>query len=147
MNNKINNKMNNKVNNKLNSKVNNTAVTNNTTGSTAGIKSTYTSDTVILIIGILLFIFIIIYIYNTYKSLTSIPLSTVAYTPCPDYWDSLGNGKCQNINKLGSCSNGEGADVMDFSGDVFTNTNTGDYAKCKWSQACKASWSNIDRLC
>ena len=66
---------------------------------------------------------------------------------CPDYWDSIGSGKCQNTNSLGSCSNTEGANVMDFSGEVFTNKNTGDYAKCKWAKSCNVSWGHIDRGC
>jgi len=36
---------------------------------------------------------------------------------------------------------------MDFSGVIFTNANTGNYAKCKWAKACNVSWSGIDRLC
>ena len=50
-------------------------------------------------------------------------------------------------NALGSCSKTEGANVMDFGGEVFTNKNTGDYAKCKWAKSCNVSWGNIDRLC
>ena len=110
-------------------------------------KTTYTSDTFLLIVGILILIFIIIYIYNNYKSLYPTPTSNIVYSQCPDYWDSIGNGKCQNTNKLGSCSNVDGANVMDFGGEVFTNMNTGNYAKCRWTQACNTSWGNIDRLC
>ncbi len=80
-------------------------------------------------------------------SLIPTPTGTIAYSACPDYWDSLGNGKCQNTNKIGSCSNQDGADIMDFGGEVFTNTNIGNYAKCRWTQSCNASWGNIDRLC
>jgi hypothetical protein len=122
--------------------MNNTNTTNKTIR-----KATYTSDTIILIVGILLFIFIIIYIYRTFKSLTPVPTGTIAYTVCPDYWDSVGDGKCQNTNKLGTCSNIDGADMMDFSSDIFKNTNTGNYAKCRWAQSCKVAWGNIDRVC
>ena len=110
-------------------------------------KSTYSGDTVLIIIGVLSLIFIIIYIYNNYKKLSPTPTGTIMSAMCPDYWDSIGNGKCQNTNSLGSCSNTEGANVMDFSGEVFTNKNTGDYAKCKWAKSCNVSWGHIDRGC
>jgi hypothetical protein len=124
---------------------NNSSASNSSNNKTIR-KSTYSSDTFILVIGFLLLIGMIIYIYNYYKSLKG-PTSTVAYTVCPDYWDSLGNGKCQNVNKIGSCSTEDGADIMDFGGEVFTNTNTGNYAKCRWTNSCNVSWGNIDRLC
>ena len=75
------------------------------------------------------------------------PTATVPIAQCPDYWESIGNGKCKNTNALGSCSTTAGANVMDFSGEVFTNANTGNYAKCKWAQACNVSWGGVERLC
>ena len=138
--------MSNKANsNKLNR--NNTGSNNTITNNQTIRKSTYSSDTVLIIIGILSLVFVIIYIYNNYKSLYPTPTGTAAHTLCPDYWDSIGNGKCQNTNKLGSCSNVDGANVMDFSSAVFTNNNTGDYSKCKWARGCNVSWGNVDRLC
>ena len=107
---------------------NSKAMTNNTTIR----KSTYNSDTVLIVVGVLGLIFIIIYIYNSYQQLKTIPTHTgnAIGASCPDYWDSIGNNKCQNSKKIGSCSKIDGADVMDFSGDPFTNINTGSYAKC-----------------
>ena len=112
-------------------------------------KTTYTSSTAIIIIGILILTVIIVYLYNNYKNLKNIttPTGTLMAPSCPDYWDSIGNGRCQNSNKLGSCSKENGSDIMDFSGEVFTNVNTGNYSKCKWANACNISWSNVDRLC
>ena len=114
-------------------------------------KTTYTSDKVIIIVGVLGLIFIIIYIYNYYKKIiaSTLPTNTGAAlgTTCPDYWDSIGNHKCQNSKKIGNCSKIDGADVMDFGSDVFTNINTGNYAKCKWAKGCNVSWSGIDRTC
>jgi hypothetical protein len=111
-------------------------------------KTTYSSTTFIIIVGVLSLIFIIIYIYNNYYSLIlPTPTGTIMSSTCPDYWDSIGNSQCQNTNSLGSCSKIAGANIMDFSGNVFTNTNTGDYSKCKWAKACNVSWSNIDRIC
>ena len=111
-------------------------------------KSTYSSTTFIIIIGCLSLLFIIIYSYNSYQEAKLLATSvTLPYASCPDYWDSIGTGRCQNSNALGKCSKDVGANIMDFSGEVFTNRNTGNYAKCKWANACNVSWSNIDRLC
>ena len=113
-------------------------------------KQTYTSTTVFIIVGVLAFVGLCIYLYNSYKAFKAKLLATnatVAYTTCPDYWDSIGKGQCQNSNSLGSCSTTPGANIMDFSGTIFTNNNTGNYAKCKWAKACNVAWSNIDRLC
>ena len=41
----------------------------------------------------------------------------------------------------------DGADVIDFSSEVFTNANTGNYAKCRWAKGCNVSWGGIDRSC
>ena len=112
-------------------------------------KQTYTSDTVMLIVGFLAIVGICIYLYNNYKSLKNslIPKATLTFTQCPDYWDSIGDNKCQNTNSLGSCSTNPGSNTMDFSGEIFTNSNTGNYAKCKWAKACNVSWGGIDRIC
>ena len=114
-------------------------------------KQTYSSSTVVIIISLLALVGICIYLYNSYKEfkarLLSANSAANAYTECPDYWDTIGNGKCQNVNSLGSCSKIKGANTMDFSGEVFTNTNTGNYAKCKWAKACNIAWGNIDRMC
>ena len=110
-------------------------------------KSTYSSNTFIIIISILSLIGIIIYIYNNYKVIIPISTGPLITSTCPDYWESIGINMCKNTNSIGSCSNVDGANVMDFSGEVFTNTNTGNYAKCKWAKACNVTWGNIDRVC
>ena len=112
-------------------------------------KTTFTSDRIIIIIGVLSLILIIVYIYNNYKKIISstVPTGGAIGSTCPDYWDSIGSGKCQNSKKIGSCSKMDGADIMDFSSDVFTNINTGNYAKCKWAKGCSVSWGPIDRAC
>ena len=112
-------------------------------------KQHYTSTFVIVIVGILGFTGLCIYLYNAYKDFKAKLLENKdksKYTICPDYWDSIGN-KCQNTQFLGKCSIQRDANIMDFSGEIFTNTNTGDYAKCKWANACDVAWGGIDRLC
>jgi hypothetical protein len=112
-------------------------------------KSTYTSTTAMIIIGVLILAFIVMYLYNTYISYKNniATTATKASAACPDYWDSIGNNKCQNSNSLGTCSNTPGANIMDFSGEIFNNANTGNYSKCKWANGCNVSWSGIERLC
>ena len=112
-------------------------------------QSTYSSTTVIIILSILVLAFIVVYLYNNYKEAKK-KMATNITRPipmCPDYWDSIGNGKCQNTNSLGSCSKMPGANIMDFSSEVFTNKTSGDYAKCKWAKACNVAWSNVNQLC
>lgn len=91
----------------------------------------------------------IIYLVNYYRSIKAVVQSTAAnvYPDCPDYWESIGKGRCRNTNFLGACANVAGANVVDFGGEIFTNANTGAYAKCKWAQACSTAWSGVDRLC
>ena len=111
-------------------------------------KTTYSSTTFIVIIGVLSLCFLISYIYKTYMATKALATNvTLAHSICPNYWDSIGKGRCQNVNALGSCSKNNGSNIVDFSGEVFTNKNTGDYAKCKWANTCNVSWSNIDRIC
>lgn len=112
-------------------------------------KQTYTTDTIMLIVGFLILAGIGIYLYNNYKALknAAFPTATSQAPQCPDYWESIGNGQCKNTNGLGSCSTSPNSNIMDFSGVVFTNGNTGNYAKCKWAKACNVSWSGIDRIC
>jgi len=110
----------------------------------------YSSSTVLTVVGILIFIGVCVYLYNAYKDFKNKLLlenGSITYSVCPDYWDTLSNNKCQNSKYLGKCSNQQGNNVMDFSGVVFTNNNTGNYAKCKWAKSCNITWSNIDRLC
>ena len=113
-------------------------------------KQTYSTSTIVIIVSLLLLVFICVYLYNSYKEYKKKIFATnmqIAYTVCPDYWDTISNGKCQNTNRLGKCSKVPGANIMDFSGEIFTNKNTGDYAKCKWAKSCNVAWGNIDRLC
>lgn len=113
-------------------------------------RQTYSSSTVLIIVSILVLVGICIYLYNSYKDFKKKLLATnatMAYTTCPDYWDTIGNSKCQNSKSLGSCSKFPPSNIMDFSGEVFTNNNTGNYAKCKWAKACNIAWSGVDRLC
>jgi hypothetical protein len=112
-------------------------------------RQTYTSDTIMLVVGFLFLTGICIYLYNNYKALKNsiIPNATMIMPQCPDYWDSVGPSLCKNTNSLGSCSKTPGANIMDFSGEIFTNANTGNYAKCKWAKACNVSWGGVDRLC
>ena len=109
----------------------------------------YSTSTFIYIIIFLSLAFGIIYLWNFYKTFKTQLQATQAMLKagCPDYWESIGNGKCQNVNFIGSCANSTGSNIIDFGGEIFTNSNTGDYAKCKWASACNTAWTGIDRIC
>ena len=82
---------------------------------------------------------------------SDLDVSTTKFPPspakCPDYWHTLSDGKCKNVNKIGICMTKEGADVMDFrANEIFTGED-GPLAKCSWSQQCEAPWEGIDTLC
>lgn len=68
---------------------------------------------------------------------------------CPDYWISVGDGKCKNINNIGLCKKYNGSkdsDVMDFNDDIFKGEK-GMYYKCSWARKCRVPWEGIDQLC
>ncbi len=133
----------------------------NTTGKTSGLVRSdtnpidksflqnYSTTTVIYIIGFLAFVLGCVYLYNYYKAFKAKLMATQAQlvTNCPDYWESVGDKVCKNVNFLGSCANTTLSNTVDFSGEIFTNSNTGDYAKCKWAKECNMPWSGIDRIC
>lgn len=127
----------------------NTSLRSNTTPVSKSLLQNYSTTTVIYIIAFLSIALACIYLYNFYKTLKKQISATQANisTDCPDYWESSGNGKCKNINALGSCANDVDSSTVDFSGELFTNNNTGNYAKCMWAKACNMSWSGIERLC
>jgi hypothetical protein len=127
----------------------NTSLRSNTTPVSKSLLQNYSTTTVIYIIGFLSVALAIIYLYHFYKTLKNKISATQANisTDCPDYWESSGNGKCKNVNLLGSCATSVDSSTVDFSGELFTNNNTGNYAKCMWAKACSMPWSGIERLC
>tara|TARA_B100000700_G_scaffold293890_1_gene355308 strand:+ start:319 stop:654 length:336 start_codon:yes stop_codon:yes gene_type:complete len=64
---------------------------------------------------------------------------------CPDYWEVKGDGRCENVHKVGLCKAG-GDNVMDFNDPLFEGKK-GMYRKCSWSKQCEAPWEGIDSLC
>ena len=128
----------------------NNSNSNSNSNSASVRKETYSTSTIIIIVSLLGLVGICIYLYNSYKAFKASLFATnitQSYASCPDYWDTIGKDKCQNVNGLGSCSKINGANTMDFSSEIFTNANTGNYAKCKWAKACNITWGNVDRLC
>jgi len=111
-------------------------------------KNTYSSTPFFIIVGVLSLLLIIVYLYNQYSKQKALATTvTKAYAMCPDYWDSIGNGKCQNTNLIGSCSKDPGNNIVDFNTEIFNNKNIGNYTKCKWANACNVSWGPINKLC
>jgi hypothetical protein len=132
-----------------NSVIKNSPVRSNTIQIDKSFLQNYSTTTVIYIIGFLIFAFACVYLYNYYKSFKAKLQATQAQLipECPDYWETIGDKKCKNVNFLGSCANSSNNNIVDFSGEIFTNSNTGDYTKCKWAKACSMPWSGIERVC
>jgi hypothetical protein len=102
------------------------------------------SFSIIVIVGI----FVLYYSYTAYKSFTQPKKKdTRPYPKCPDYWESVENGKCRNVHKIGKCRLNTSGDTVDFSGPVFQSKKRGDYMRCKWAKECHAPWEGIDDLC
>jgi hypothetical protein len=102
------------------------------------------SFSIIVIVGM----FILYYSYTSYKSFAQPKKNDPRpYPKCPDYWESVGNGKCRNVHKIGNCRLKPSEDTVDFSGEVFQNNKSGDYMRCKWAKECHAPWEGIDDLC
>lgn len=110
-------------------------------------------DIVVVCILIIVSVYCIYYAYNSWKSIKKNKNrnknkgKSRPYPNCPDYWDSIGENKCQNNHKIGECRLDDDDDTIDFNSDIFTNPKTGNYMKCKWSKECHAPWEGIDDLC
>lgn len=109
--------------------------------------STFNNILTITVIGIV-GVFIIYYSYTSYTSyLEQKKQDPRPFPKCPDYWDSLGDGKCRNTHRIGKCRIKDDVNIVDFTGDIFTDKRTGNYMKCKWAKECHAPWEGIDDLC
>ena len=89
----------------------------------------------------LIIIFIIISIYYIIKFIKIFKKTSSSDWPpvilnCPDYWNDLGDGNCENIHNLGNCSG-----IKDFSS--FKD----DIDKCEFVRKCNITWEGIDRKC
>jgi hypothetical protein len=106
------------------------------------------NDVLTLSIIVIVGIFVIYYSYTAYTSFTHSKQTDLRpYPKCPDYWESVGDGKCKNVHKIGRCRLNPSGDIVDFSGQVFQNKKSGDYMRCKWAKECHAPWEGIDDLC
>ena len=124
--------------------------------------TTYLStNTFILIMGIMFVVLASIYFYNQYKNVKKIKRSEtykkLLPNECPDYWEimtvdknqrgELTHIKCKNTHKLGVCAVHPTRDTFTFDDDIFVNSKTKDMARCKWAKQCKVHWSGYDNLC
>ena len=120
-----------------------------------------TTNTIITVVGILFILFTGVYFYNQYrnaqKKLKGESESDNVPNDCPDYWDivSRSNDKkgnlasitCRNTQKLGVCALDPNQDTFTFDDEIFTNPNTKDMARCKWSKQCQVAWDGYNNLC
>ena len=56
---------------------------------------------------------------------------------CPDYREVKGDGRCENVHKVGLCKSG-GDNIMDFNDPLFEGKK-GMYRKCSWSKQCEGT--------
>ena len=108
------------------------------------------TDIIIYVVGIFLFLFIIIHYYRQYNTKVNDTKKkeVIIRAECPDYWLVEGPNKCRNANKLGKClTKGNEGGLMDFDNEYFNNTETGNYAKCRWAKKCHVAWDGIDQIC
>lgn len=60
---------------------------------------------------------------------------------CPDYWQVLADGTCQNVKTLGNgCESPKDFSTAEFKG------KKGLIKKCKIMKACKASWDGVTNV-
>jgi hypothetical protein len=110
------------------------------------------NQTVIIIVSVISFIIIVIFSvkifleYNKFKKLSDNTIFPPWPAQCPDYWKTLDNNVCHNINKIGICRANDGEDTMDFDAPPFKG-GKGDFYKCNWSKKCEAPWEGIDSIC
>ncbi len=60
---------------------------------------------------------------------------------CPDYWQVLADGTCENVKNLGTGCASPG----NFNTDAFRGKK-GLIKKCKIMKACKASWDGVTNV-
>ena len=117
-------------------------------------KMQMSNELFIYIVGILIVIGAAYYIWKQYtawyakfQETDKQKLEQAKMLECPDYWETIGKNKCKNVNNIGRCSIDPSNNVMDFNDEIFTNTQSGDYSKCKWAKQCNVIWGGIDKLC
>lgn len=100
-------------------------------------------------ITVIVGIFVLYYIYTVYKQVFAEKKKDPRPLPrCPDYWESVGDGKCRNVHKIGKCRTGKSPDdIVNFNEGAFTHKKAGNYMKCKWAQGCETPWEGINDLC
>ena len=95
----------------------------------------------VLMVAIVIFIFIMVLIAVVMKESTS----TLTFPPqvggCPDFWQKLLDGRCQNVQGLGSnCASPMDFNTQNFEGDA------GRESKCKFAKGCEIEWDGITNV-
>jgi hypothetical protein len=117
-------------------------------------KAILNQEFYIYILGVLLVVAAGVYFWNQYKEwsaqnalVSGEQAKQAQMLECPDYWETVGKNICKNTNKIGKCSITPGNDTMDFNDEIFTNSQSGNYSKCKWAKSCNVVWGGVDKLC
>lgn len=92
----------------------------------------------VLMIAIVIFIIIMCIVAAMLRNATNVQAFPPQVGACPDYWQLLLDGRCQNVQGLGSNC----VSPMDFNQPQFTGNN-GLNAKCKFAKDCGLEWDGI----
>ena len=122
-----------------------------------------TTNTFIVILGILAIAGFAVYFYQQYTSFKTAltgqdkKMKEQYMSQCPDYWEidsvmrdtkgKVTGVKCKNVQFLGDCAIQPGANSFTFDDEIFTNPKTMELSRCKWAKQCGVSWSGYDRKC
>ena len=108
------------------------------------------------ILATALLIYLLFETYNKIKTQIHTNATKKYVQVCPDYWevvsqslDTSGNVigvECKNVHQLGKCAVSD-RDTFKFDDHIFTDPETAELAKCKWSKRCEVSWQGIDDKC
>ena len=92
----------------------------------------------VLMIACFVFILIMILVAILMKNETKTQDFPPQIGDCPDYWQKMEGGFCQNVQGLGSSCKSP----MDFSTSEFVGKG-GNEARCQFAKNCKIEWDGI----
>lgn len=92
----------------------------------------------VLLVAIVIFVVLMIVIAVMMNSAQKNQAFPPQVGACPDYWQVLDDGTCQNVQGLGdNCKS-----PMDFSGEEYKGYD-GAKKKCDFAKSCNIEWDGI----
>ena len=97
-----------------------------------------TFQNTVLMIAIVIFIIIMCIVAAMLRNATNVQAFPPQVGACPDYWQLLLDGRCQNVQGLGTNC----VSPMDFNSGEFSGSK-GLTARCKFAKGCNIEWDGI----